>query len=193
MFLSEESEGLPGLASDAVGGSSLETETQVIKFALGDEQYGVDIMAVREIKEWSNVTALPEQPEYVRGVLDLRGVMVPVIDLRCRFGQGLTEPTPRHIVIIVKVADQLVGIMGDRVLDIESFKAGDIRPVPKVAADSQVSFISGLVSVDDAMIAIIDLPALLSGKAQESAPTSHPLIGVDDHPGMSPPLTQFNA
>src|ERR1700712_2872392 len=78
-------------------------QTQFISFAIGDDQYGVDIMAVREIKGWSDITHLPKQPEYVRGVLNLRGAIVPIVDLRCRFGQGLTETSPLHIVLIVKI------------------------------------------------------------------------------------------
>src|SRR5690348_10719258 len=74
--------------------------TEFISFAIGNDQYGVDIMSVREIKGWSEITPLPNQPDYVRGVLNLRGAMVPIIDLRCRFGQGLTEATPLHIMII---------------------------------------------------------------------------------------------
>ena len=77
--------------------------SKFISFAIGDDQYGVDIMAVREIKGWSQITHLPKQPDYVRGVLNLRGVMVPIIDLRCRFGQGMTEATPLHIVIVVQI------------------------------------------------------------------------------------------
>jgi len=69
------------------------TPTQLISFAIGNDQYGVDIMAVREIKGWTEITHLPRQPDYVRGVLNLRGIIVPIIDLRCRFGQGVTEAT----------------------------------------------------------------------------------------------------
>ena len=76
------------------------TQTQFISFAIGDDQYGVDIMAVREIKGWADITHLPKQPEYVRGVLNLRGAIVPIVDLRCRFGQGLTETTPLHICLL---------------------------------------------------------------------------------------------
>src|SRR5271165_6581732 len=90
-------------------------QIQFISFAIGDDQYGVDIMAVREIKGWSDITHLPKQPEYVRGVLNLRGNIVPIIDLRCRFGQGMTEATSLHIVIIVQVASKLVGLWADRV------------------------------------------------------------------------------
>src|SRR6195256_5294560 len=85
---------------------STATLHQFVSFAIGDDQYGVDIMAVREIKGWAEITHLPNQPEFVRGVLNLRGVIVPIIDLRCRFGQGRTEATPLHVIIIVQIEHQ---------------------------------------------------------------------------------------
>lgn len=136
--------------------------TQLISFAIGDDQYGVDIMAVREIKGWTDITPLPRQAEYVRGVLNLRGVIVPIVDLRCRFGQGLTKATPLHIAIIVQIASKPVGLLADRVLDIVSLDAAQIKPVPRVAQSNRVSFLSGLVTIDSGMIALIDLPNLLS-------------------------------
>lgn len=147
--------------------------TQFISFAIGADQYGVDIMSVREIKGWSEITHLPKQPEYVRGVLNLRGVMVPIIDLRCRFGQGLTEATPMHIVIIVQVASRLVGLLADRVLDIISCDATKIQPVPRIAQASRIDFLSGLVTMDNAMIALIDLPHLLSLSESAEKTVSH--------------------
>ena len=135
---------------------------QFISFAIGDDQYGVDIMAVREIKGWSGITHLPKQPDYVRGVLNLRGVMVPIIDLRCRFGQGTTEATPIHIVIIVQIDTLQVGLLGDRVLDIVSVERSQVQPVPKIAAAARIDFLSGLVTTEGGMIALIDLPRLLS-------------------------------
>jgi len=135
---------------------------QFISFAIGDDQYGVDIMAVREIKGWSGITHLPKQPDYVRGVLNLRGVMVPIIDLRCRFGQGMTEATAMHIVIIVQIDGMQVGLLGDRVLDIVSVELAQVQPVPRVAQASRVDFLSGLVTVNGGMIALIDLPRLLA-------------------------------
>ena len=133
--------GSEGLA--AAGAATL--PTQFISFAIGDDQYGVDIMAVREIKGWSEITHLPKQPDYVRGVLNLRGVIVPIIDLRCRFGQGLTEATPLHIVIIVQIGSRQVGLLADRVLDIVSLGASQIQPVPRIAQASRIDFLSGLV------------------------------------------------
>ena len=142
--------------------SAATSPTQLISFAIGDDQYGVDIMAVREIKGWTEITPLPRQPQYVRGVLNLRGVIVPIVDLRCRFGQGLTQATALHIVIIVHIAGKPVGLLADRVLDIVSPDPTQIKPVPRVAQGQRVNFLSGLVSTDDAMIALIDLPNLLS-------------------------------
>src|SRR3979411_1409429 len=125
-----------------------------ISFSIGDEQYGVDIMAVREIKGWSEITHLPKQPEYVRGVLNLRGVMVPIIDLRCRFGQGKTEATPFHVVIIVQGEAWLIGLLAHRVLDILSFEASQVQAVPQIARSSRIDFLSGLVTIDGTMIAL---------------------------------------
>jgi purine-binding chemotaxis protein CheW len=134
----------------------------VISFGIGVNQYGVAIMSVREIKGWSGATQLPHQPDYVRGVVDLRGVMVPIIDLRRRLGQGTTEATPTHIVIIVAIGERLVGLLADRVLDIVTFEKSSIQPVPRVAQGSGADCLSGLVSTNDAMIAIVDLSQLLS-------------------------------
>src|SRR5580700_4421212 len=99
-------------------------------------------MAVREIKGWTEITHLPKQPEYVRGVLNLRGVMVPIIDLRCRFGQGVTEASPMHIVIVVQIDTKSVGLLADRVLDIVTFDATKIQPVPRIANTVQLDFLS---------------------------------------------------
>ena len=164
--------------ADAAGSAA--APIQFIIFAIGDDQYGVDIMAVREIKGWSNVTHLPKQPEYVRGVLNLRGAIVPIVDLRCRFGQGLTETTPLHIVIIVQIGGRQVGLIGDRVLDIVSVDASQIQQVPRTAQGATTDFLSGLVTHDNTMIALIDLPNLLSAKDGGDAdrPVSEPKSAV---------------
>src|SRR5262245_60163051 len=130
---------------------------EFISFSIGADRYGVDIMAVREIRGWTDVARLPEQPDYMRGVLDLRGTMVPIVDLRCRFGQGVTATTPPHVVIVVQIGKKLVGMLADHVLDIVSFDAKKIQSVPQVAQRSDTQILAGLVSVDDGMIAIIEL------------------------------------
>jgi purine-binding chemotaxis protein CheW len=158
-----EAKSKAGISNTNMAGSA-----EFISFAIGNDQYGVDIMAVREIKGWSEITHLPKQPEYVRGVMNLRGVIVPIVDLRCRFGQGLTEATPLHVVIIVQIGEQVVGLLADRVLDIVSFDASQLQPVPRTASTSDIEFLSGLVTVDSAMIALIDLSHLFSSKLSVS-------------------------
>ena len=159
----------PMSADAGAGGAEL---SQLISFAIGDEQYGVDIMAVREIKGWSQITHLPRQPDYMRGVLNLRGVMVPIIDLRCRFGQGLTEATALHIVIIVQAGTRSIGLLADRVLDIVSFDPKEVQPVPQVIQGSRIAFLSGLVTIEGAMIALVDLPHLLSLNDTDGGPST---------------------
>lgn len=143
--------------------------SQFISFAIGDDQYGVDIMAVREIKGWTQIKQIPGQPDYVRGVIDLRGAIVPIIDLRCRFGGGLTETTPLHIVIIVQIESRLIGLLADRVLDIVSLDPSQLQRVPRVAEDARSDFLSGLTNVDGALIALIDLPNLVPSNNSKAA------------------------
>ncbi|MGE0062316.1 MAG: chemotaxis protein CheW [Xanthobacteraceae bacterium] len=167
---------VPGaVAPGSAGPRGNEPPTQFVSFAIGDDQYGVDIMSVREIRGWAEITHLPKQPEYVRGVLNLRGAIVPIIDLRCRFGQGLTETTPLHIVIIVQIGGRQVGLIGDRVLDIVSVEAGQIQPVPGTAQGASADFLAGLVTIDTTMIALIDLPHLLTPASDERDNDHHQL------------------
>lgn len=148
--------------------------TQFISFAIGNDHYGVDIMSVREIKVWSHVTTIPKQPDFVRGVLNLRGVMVPIIDLRARFGQGLTDATPMHIVIIVQIGDRQVGLLADRVLDIVTFPESQIQAVPRIAQSSRIDFLAGLITTQSGLMALIDLRNLVSAPADEPAARSFP-------------------
>ena len=135
---------------------------QYLTFMLAGEEYGVDILRVQEIKGWDKVTRIPHTAKFVLGVINLRGAVVPILDLRCRFGQGMTEAGPLHIVIIVQVAAKLIGLLADRVLDIVSLDGLQIQPVPRVVQSSRVEFLAGLVTIEGAMIALIDLPHLLS-------------------------------
>jgi purine-binding chemotaxis protein CheW len=153
--------------------------TEFISFAIGADQYGVDIMAVREIKGWSEITHLPKQPAYVRGVLNLRGVIVPIIDLRCRFGQGMTEATAMHIVIIVLIGGRQVGLLADRVLDIVAVEGGNVQPVPRIAQAARIDFLSGIVTIEHGMIALIDLQNLLSMSA----------VDIDEQPAAGRPTS----
>ena len=146
-------------------------EQQLVVFGLGKEEFGIDISRVREIVRLQNITAIPQSLDFVEGIVNLRGQIVPIVDLRCRFGQGLTETTPLHIVIIVQIGGRQVGLIGDRVLDIVSVDASQIQKVPRTGNAQQTDFLSGLVTHDNVMIALIDLPNLLT--VQDASGTEH--------------------
>ena len=133
---------------------------QLITFQIGEQYLGVDIMAIREIRAWTPTTMLPHVPSHVRGVVNLRGTVLPVIDLSARLGWGLTEPTARHVIIVVRIAEQLHGLIVDAVNDIVSINEEDLQPAPAMGADSPVSYLDGLVSVEDRMVMVLALDNL---------------------------------
>lgn len=132
---------------------------QLITFQIGEQYLGVDIMAIREIRAWSPTTLLPKVPPHVRGVVNLRGTVLPVIDLSARLGWGLAEPTQRHVIIVVRIADQLQGLIVDAVNDIVSINGEDIQPPPNMG-EGAFNFLEGLVSVDDRMVMVLSLDEL---------------------------------
>jgi purine-binding chemotaxis protein CheW len=135
---------------------------QVVSFKVGDESYGIDIQLVREIRAWSATTQLPNTPRFVRGVINLRGIIVPILDLRARFGQGTTEPGTAHVVIVVAIGPRLAGILVDSVSDIVTLPKGDIKPVPAVEGSSASDCLEGLVTVNDQMIALVAVESVAS-------------------------------
>ncbi len=153
--------GLDGQAEQVGGHGEADTQ-QFITFTIGAEEYAVDIMAVREIKGWIDVTVLPNQPEYMRGVLNLRGVIVPIFDLRCRFGGGVTEATATHVMVIVAVGGRIMGILVDTVSDILSVNTAEILPVPEIDSRADIDYLTGLATVNDRMVAILKLDHLLT-------------------------------
>jgi purine-binding chemotaxis protein CheW len=136
-------------------------ERQFITFTVDAEEYGVDIMAIREIRGWTPPTPLPEAPEHMRGVIDLRGAIVPIIDLRARFHFGRTEATPTHVTIVVAIGAMVVGLLADAVVDIVTVGTAAIQPVPEVDAGVRQRFLAGIVSVDGRMVVLLDLDRLV--------------------------------
>jgi len=133
---------------------------QLITVTIGDEEYGVDIMEVREIKAWTETTTLPNTPKFVRGVINLRGAVLPIYDLRARFGLGLTEPTKLHVVVIVAVEDKSIGILVDAVSDILIIPKDEIRAVPEMERSIDEAYLSGLVTVEGRMVALLAVEKL---------------------------------
>lgn len=133
--------------------------TQYLTFTVGGEEYGVDIMLVREVKGWSLTTRLPNTPPYMRGVLNLRGIIIPIFDLRARLGGELTEATEKHVVVILAVGNRTIGILVDTVSDILSITGDDIKPAPE--NDGAGRYVSGLIAVEERMVVLLDINQLL--------------------------------
>ncbi len=133
---------------------------QFLTFTVEREEYGVDIMTVREIKGWTETTRLPNSAEFMRGVMNLRGLIIPIFDLRTRFHQGLTEATPKHVVIILAVGARNIGILVDTVSDILDASADQIKPAPTADTQVDAAYISGLISLDDRMVVLLNVDNL---------------------------------
>jgi purine-binding chemotaxis protein CheW len=138
---------------------------QFITFRSGEQEFGADIMAIREIRGWSKATPLPHAPEYVRGVINLRGIVLPVVDLKTRLGSGQTDATIKHVVIVVKVADRTLGLLVDAVSDILTVTGTEIQPSPELARDGQSDFVEGIAVLDERMVTILNMDWLTSSLA----------------------------
>ncbi|TPD57980.1 purine-binding chemotaxis protein CheW [Emcibacter nanhaiensis] len=136
--------------------------SQYISFVIGNEEYCVDIIHVREIKGWVPVTPLPNSPEFMLGVLNLRGVIVPIFDMRCRFGLGRTDATPLHVMIIVAVGERVMGILVDAVSDILTVGANQVLDVPELDQRGDRKFLAGLITHEDKMVALLSLEELFN-------------------------------
>jgi purine-binding chemotaxis protein CheW len=133
---------------------------QFITFQIGEQVLGIDIMAVREIRAWSPTTALPHVANHVRGVVNLRGTVLPVMDLRARLGWGETDPSARHVIMVVRVNEQLQGLIVDAVNDIVTIDEANLQPPPDVSGNRLGEVIRGLASIEDRMVMILALEAL---------------------------------
>lgn len=142
---------------------------QFVSFVIGEQHYCVDIMAVREIKAWTGTTALPNSPAHIRGVINLRGAIVPVIDLRKRFGQELTEPTPAHVVVIVAIGDVQNGLLVDGVSDIVTVNKKDIAPIPSMEGEDKNPYFQGLITGQEKLVAVIALDQLVTHRVGEQS------------------------
>jgi len=140
-------------------------ERQFVTFTVGDEEYGVDILAVREIRGWTQESRLPNLPEFVRGVINLRGIIIPIFDLRARFGGGATEVTKRHVVVVVQVGERTRGILVDAISDILAIEDSEIKPPPDLdttLVDSQ--FLSGLYTAQNQMVRLLNINRLFAAE-----------------------------
>jgi purine-binding chemotaxis protein CheW len=142
---------------------------ELIAFRIGDQEFTVNIMAVREIRGWTPATPMPHTPNYMIGVINLRGAVLPIIDLSARFGLKPVQPTERHVIIVVQVHDRIVGLLVDAVSDILTIGDDHIQPLPEVASDAVRSFARGIVAIEGRMICLVELEAIFPDIESEAA------------------------
>ncbi len=136
-------------------------QTEYLSFRIGENEYSVEIMAVREIRGWTKTTSLPHAPRFVRGVINLRGTVLPVVDLAMRLGLEETEPEDRNVIIVVDVGTRVMGLRVDAVSDILSFTNEQLQTPPEVTASSKATFVKALTILDDRMVRLLDLEVVL--------------------------------
>jgi purine-binding chemotaxis protein CheW len=143
-----------------------ERVSQFLTFTLGSEEYGVEILRVQEIRGWQQVTRVPSAPSHMLGVLNLRGVIVPIIDMRMRFRLAKVEYTPLTVIIVLSVQSasgtNVFGVVVDSVSDVLDVKASDVKVKPDFGASVNTDFINGLATVGDHMVMLLDIDKLLS-------------------------------
>jgi purine-binding chemotaxis protein CheW len=143
--------------------------TELIAFRVGDQEFCVDVMCVREIRGWTQATPLPHSPSYVMGVINLRGAVLPVVDLSARLGLGPAEPTARHVIIVVQVGAVLAGLLVAGVSDILTVTEDNIQPTPEVSSSLERSYARGILAVDKRMICLIDMSSLIESTESVAA------------------------
>jgi len=146
--------------------NKLEKLVQFLSFTLGDEEYGVDILRVQEIRSWEPVSRIPNVPSYEKGVVNLRGAIVPIIDLRERFGLGHLEYSPLTVVVVLQIVTDLgqtrtMGVVVDSVSDVIDVDKKTIQDAPNFGTKVSTEFINGLASVKDRMVMLLDVEKLL--------------------------------
>ncbi|MCS2610261.1 chemotaxis protein CheW [Halomonas dongshanensis] len=137
---------------------------EFLVFSLGEEEYAIDILKVQEIRGYENVTRIANAPDFIKGVTNLRGVIVPIVDLRIKFHLDNVEYGGQTVVIVVNVADRIVGIVVDGVSDVMTLTPEQIKPAPEFGVTLSSDFLSGLGSLDDRMLVLVDIDKLLTSE-----------------------------
>ncbi|UJP01697.1 MAG: chemotaxis protein CheW [Nitrosomonas sp.] len=135
---------------------------EFLTFRLGNEEYGIEILKVQEIRGYDSVTQIANAPDFIKGVVNLRGIIVPILDMRIKFRLNCVEYNQFTVVIILNVAGRVMGIVVDGVSDVIELEANQVRPAPEFGAVIDTEYITGLGTVADRMLILIDIERLMS-------------------------------
>jgi len=145
------------------------TSRELVAFRIGQQEFCVDITAVREIRGWTPATPLPRAPGYMKGVINLRGAVLPIIDLGVRFGLITSEPTARHAIMVARIGGRTVGLLVDAVSDIIQLTDEQVQSTPDVASDHVKTFVSGIFVIDGRMISLVELDRIVPESEAKAA------------------------
>ena len=151
-----------GAVKPAIGAAV--SRQEFLTFTLGREEYGIDILKVQEIRGYDAVTTIANSPEFIKGVINLRGIIVPIIDMRIKFNLGNVTYNQLTVVIILNVANRVVGIVVDGVSDVITLTAEQLKPAPEFSTALDTQYITGLGTVDERMIIVMDIEKLMTSR-----------------------------
>ncbi len=137
---------------------------ELLTFTLGSEEYGIDILKVQEIRGYDAVTTIANSPEFIKGVINLRGIIVPIVDMRIKFNLGNVTYNELTVVIILNIANRVVGMVVDGVSDVIALTAEQVKAAPEFSGAMDTQYITGLGTVDERMIIIVDIEKLMTSR-----------------------------
>jgi purine-binding chemotaxis protein CheW len=143
------------------------TDNEFLTFTLGKEEYGIDILKVQEIRGYDAVTAIANTPEFIKGVINLRGIIVPIVDMRIKFHLGKVEYDQFTVVIILNVANRVVGMVVDGVSDVITLNPDQIKAAPEFGSAIDTQYVMGLGTVDERMLILVDIERLMTSSDME--------------------------
>lgn len=149
------------------GQAATSNSRELLTFTLGKEEYGIDILKVQEIRGYDAVTTIANSPEFIKGVINLRGIIVPIVDMRIKFNLGNVTYNELTVVIILNVANRVIGIVVDGVSDVITLTAEQLKPSPEFSATLDTQYITGLGTVDERMIIVVDIERLMTSRDME--------------------------
>jgi purine-binding chemotaxis protein CheW len=138
------------------------TGNEYLAFKLGEEEYGIDILKVQEIRGYENVTRIANAPEFIKGVINLRGIIVPIVDMRIKFNLGEPSYDQFTVVIILSIAGRVMGMVVDSVSDVTTLQPDQIRPAPQMGCALNTDYLVGLGTVEERMLILLDIERLMS-------------------------------
>lgn len=158
---------MEALSHGVIGAQEELVASEYLTFTLGREEYAIDILKVQEIRGYEPPTLIANTPPFIKGVINLRGIIVPIVDLRIKFNLGTVEYTPFTVVVILNVSGRVIGAVVDSVSDVISLTRSQIRPAPEFAGSFDTRYILGLSSLEDRMLIVTDIERLMTSADME--------------------------